>query len=147
MKNIFLATIAALYPLAGLAEFAITDPWARASILSSRPAAAHLTFESDVDDRLVSITTPIAETATIHAVETGSDGGARMTAVEALDLPAGQPVKFRPKHIHIMLMGLTNKLEEGTSFQLTLRFETAGEVTLDVPVLGIAATEPEEIPQ
>ena len=147
MKNIFFATIVALYPLAGLAEVAITDPWARASILASRPAAAYLTFESDVDDRLVGITTPIAETATIHAMEIVSDGGARMTAIEALDLPAGQLVKLQPGYIHLMLMGLTNKLEEGTSFALTLQFETGGEVTLDVPVLGIAAIGPEEVSQ
>lgn len=43
----------------------------------------------------------------------------------------------------MMLMGLSIKLVEGMTFPLTLRFETAGEITIDVPVLGVAAAGPE----
>jgi len=37
--------------------------------------------------------------------------------------------------LHVMLMGLKSPLTAGTSFSLTLNFEHAGEVTVDVPVL------------
>jgi copper(I)-binding protein len=45
--------------------------------------------------------------------------------------------------MHLMLMGLGARLDEGTRFSLTLTFETAGEVIVEVPVLGVAATGPE----
>ena len=36
-----------------------------------------------------------------------------------------------------MLMGLKDKLAEGSSLPLTLTFEKAGEVTLELPILGV----------
>jgi len=40
-------------------------------------------------------------------------------------------------------MDLADKLAEGERFPLTLTFERAGAITVDVPVLGVAATGPE----
>ena len=42
-------------------------------------------------------------------------------------------------------MGLQDKLSEGTAFPMTFSFETAGEITVDVFVLGIAAEGPQEV--
>ncbi|MCC6756118.1 MAG: copper chaperone PCu(A)C, partial [Solirubrobacterales bacterium] len=52
-------------------------------------------------------------------------------------------VTFAPGGMHLMLMGLGAGFDEGTHFPLTLTFETAGAVTVEVPVLGVAATGPE----
>lgn len=46
--------------------------------------------------------------------------------------------------MHLMLMGLQDKLSEGTTFPMTLSFENAGEITVEVSVLGIAAVGPRE---
>lgn len=125
-----------------LADVSVTAPWARASIIAARPGAAYLTLKTTQPDRLVSVTTPVAERATIHAVEAGEGGVTRMRALDSLDLQADVPMILQPGDMHIMLMELTGKLVEGQSFPLTLTFETAGEVVVDVPVLGIAATGP-----
>lgn len=130
-----------------LADVTVTAPWARASIVASRPGAAYLTLQTPEGDRLVSITTPVAEKVMIHAIEAGDDGLARMRSLDVLDLPADVPLTLEPGGMHIMLMGLTKKLLEGTRFPLTLSFETAGEVTIEVPVLGIAAAGPGEAAQ
>ena len=50
---------------------------------------------------------------------------------------------FASGGMHLMLTGLSRKLAEGTTFPLTLRFETAEEITVDVPVLGVGASGPE----
>jgi len=42
-----------------------------------------------------------------------------------------------------MLMGLRERLVEGATIRLTLRFERAGEVDVAAPVLGVAARGPE----
>ena len=65
-----------------------------------------------------------------------------MHHIDVLDLAPGTPVTFAPGGMHLMLMGLTGKLEEGRTFPLTLSFEHAGEITVEVPVLSVTATGP-----
>ncbi|MGR3746373.1 MAG: copper chaperone PCu(A)C [Pseudooceanicola nanhaiensis] len=146
MKLFLAAVCTAMFSAAALAEVVVSDPWARASILASRPGAAYLTLRSDADDRLLSATTPVADHVMIHASETDADSVARMIHLDALDLPAGRMVRFAPGGMHLMLMGLAGKLDEGASFPLTLTFERAGAITVGVPVLGVAATGPEVEP-
>lgn len=47
----------------------------------------------------------------------------------------GGAVALAPGGLHLMLLGLRQPLAEGATLPLTLVFETAGEVTLDLPVL------------
>lgn len=144
MKFLFALALGAALPLPAYAEVAVTEPWARATILVSRPGAAYLTLESDVRDALIGATTPVAGHVTLHATETDAGGVGRMRRVEVLDLQPGEVVTLTPGHMHLMLMDLQTRLVEGSSFPLTLSFENAGEVTVDVPVLGVAAAGPEE---
>ncbi|HMQ93969.1 MAG TPA: copper chaperone PCu(A)C [Amaricoccus sp.] len=146
MKLFLAAACIATFPAAALAEVVVSDPWARATILASRPGAAYLTLHSDADDRLLSATTPVADHVMIHASETGADSVTRMIHLDALDLEAGQTVRFAPGGMHLMLLGLAGKLDEGASFPLTLTFERAGAIMVDVSVLGVAATGPEGEP-
>ena len=143
MKLLISMSLAAALPFAAHAEVTVTKAWARASILGSRPGAAYLSLESDVDDRLIGVTSPVADEITLHATQTDTAGVGRMTRIEALDLPAEKRVTLTPGRMHLMLTGLSEKLAEGSTFPLPLRFETAGETTIGVPVLGVAATGPE----
>jgi hypothetical protein len=142
MKRILLLASALLLPLPALAGVVVSAPWARASILASRPGAAYLTLTSAAGDRLIGAATPVADRVTIHAVETDQVGVGRMVHIEVLDLPPSQAVTLAPGSMHLMLMGLDGKLQEGTRFPLTLTFETAGEITVEVPVLGVGAMGP-----
>jgi periplasmic copper chaperone A len=144
MRLLIISALTVMLPLAAHAEVVVSDPWARASILASRPGAAYVTAESDEDDRLIGASTPMADRVMIHAIETDTKGVGRMVHRKTLDLPAGEAVNFAPGGMHLMLMDLSEKLVEGTTFPLTLHFEAAGEVTVDVPVLGVAASGPDE---
>ena len=136
--------LALLMPVSAFADsVAVTQPWARASIIASRPAAVYLTLESQAVDRLTGVTTPVADEAMVHAAEE-ENGVTRMVHVPAFELPAGEPVRLAPGGAHVMLLGLDAKLLEGDNFPVTLRFENAPEVTVQVPVLGIAAHGPQE---
>jgi copper(I)-binding protein len=143
MKPFLAAACLVAFPIVALAEVTVTDPWARASILASRPGAAYLTLLSDTDDRLLSAATPVAGQVMVHAAEMDANGVTRMIHLDTLDLPAEQAVRFAPGGMHLMLMGLADKLDEGAEFPLTLTFEHAGTITVTVPVLGVAATGPE----
>jgi len=56
------------------------------------------------------------------------------------EVASGIPVPAGGSHVlmrggdHVMFMGLTTRFEQGTTFPVTLVFEQAGEVTVDVPV-------------
>lgn len=138
-----LAALAVALPLAAHGEVTVSDPWARASVLASRPAAAYLTLVSDGDDQLIEASSPVAAEIMVHSTEMDDAGLSRMRHVKTVDLPAGEAVTFAPGGMHLMLTGLSRKLAEGTTFPLTLRFETAEEITVDVPVLGAGASGPE----
>ncbi|MET4130528.1 copper chaperone PCu(A)C [Roseovarius sp. MBR-6] len=143
MKPLAVAALAAIFPGLAAAEITVTDPWARATILANRPGAAYLTLESDTNDRLMAIETPAAGHVMIHRIETDDSGVSRMVHLETLDLPPGKLVTLAPGGMHLMLMGLAAKLEEGGTFPLTLRFEEAGEMTVEMPILGVAAAGPD----
>lgn len=143
MKLIHATILLAVAPTFAAADVVVTAPWARASILANRPGAAYLSLTSDTGDRLLSVSSPVADQVMIHAIETRENGVARMVPVEALDLPAGEPVILGPGTMHLMLMQLEQKLVEGATLPLTLTFETAGEITVEAPILGIAAAGPE----
>lgn len=141
--KVLMTALALTWPAVAVAEVTVSDPWARASIRASRPGAAYLTLRSDVADQLVGIKSPVAAEVMIHAVETDAAGTSRMTHLDRLALEPDVPVMLAPGSMHVMLMGLTEKLEEGAKFPLTLSFQEAGEVTVEVPILGPGASGPE----
>jgi len=147
MKQIILI-LAGLWLTAAPAQAAdsvkITQPWARATVLSSRPAAAYVTLESAQGDRLVAADTPVADRVMIHAITTDNKDVKRMTPLDGLDLPAGKPVMLAPGGTHLMLMGLSDKLSEGTQIPVTLSFQSAGKLRVMFPVLGLASDGPAE---
>lgn len=131
----------------------ITGAWARTSPSMATAGAAYVTITSPVDDKLLTAAVDptiagmvqIHETvmATADTAMGGSDttmaGGAMtMQPVEFIELPAGVAVEMKPGGYHIMMMDLVKPLEVGTSIQVTLTFEKAGEITVDVPVLDEA---------
>jgi copper(I)-binding protein len=64
------------------------------------------------------------------------EGGAMMAMreVPAIDVPAGSRVELAPGGLHLMLFDLLEDLQAGDTFELTLVFENAGEVTVTAEV-------------
>lgn len=86
-------------------------------------------------DRLIAVATEVSNMVQIHQT-TVVDGVAQMGEVEGgVEIPAGGIAELRPGGYHIMLMNLTGDLVEGTVVTVTLTFEVAGEVTVQVPVI------------
>jgi copper(I)-binding protein len=117
----------------------IHEPWARASIGNAPNSAAYMTLEimGEEPDRLVGGSSPLAEKAELHT-HLMEGGVAKMRPVDAIEVSPGTPTVLEPGGLHLMLIGLNQKLEEGATMLLTLVFENAGEVTLEVPVRGMA---------
>ena len=121
----------------GPAAIQVRDAWARATVPGQSSAAAYLTISNTGagGDRLVSVSTPIATSATLHS-STSEGGVMRMRMLpEGIAIPAGATVKLEPSGNHAMLTGLSAPISKGSSFPLSLRFERSGERQISVRVL------------
>jgi copper(I)-binding protein len=82
---------------------------------------------------LVSGSSPVAEVVELHT-HTMEGGMMRMRQVDKIDLPAGETVSLQPGGLHVMLIGLKQKLVPGEEVELRLKFDDSSEVTLKAPV-------------
>ena len=121
--------------MAKVGDVMIHDGWARASIGSAPNSAAYVTLmtHGETADKLVGVSTPVAETAELHNHIMEGDI-AKMREVEAIEVKPGEMARLEPGGFHVMLMGLRGPLNAGDMLPLTLIFEQAGEVTLEVPI-------------
>ena len=87
------------------------------------------------DDRLVSASAPIAARVELHTHLDDGNGVMQMREVEGgFAVPAGGRHVLARGGDHVMFMGLTQGLTDGMRVPLTLVFENAGEITVQVPV-------------
>jgi copper(I)-binding protein len=89
--------------------------------------------ESGDEDRLQEARSDAAEAVQLHT-HLDQDGVMMMRPIEFIVVPAGGSAELQPGGLHIMLIRLTRPLNEGETVPLTLVFERAGEMSLDVPV-------------
>jgi len=99
------------------------DAWARATPPGSTTAAIYGSFinNSERDRSVAAIDFAGANHVMVHrTVE--SEGMSRMKAGR-IDIPAGSSVELRPGALHIMVMGLSDRLMEGCEYPITLTWE------------------------
>ena len=132
-------SFAASYKLGALQ---IGQPWARATAPSAPAGGGFLTITNtgSTPDRLVSARSPAANMVQIHEMK--MDGNVmRMREVEkGLEIPAGKSVTLAPGGYHLMMMGLKAPLKEGTQVPVTLVFEKAGSIDINLEVGSLGAT-------
>lgn len=112
------------------------EPFAFETSASAKAGGAYISVMSHGDaDRLLDATSPVAKRVEIHTHIKDGDV-MRMRKVDGpLSVTADEPIKMGPGGIHVMLMGLNNPLSAGATIPVTLVFEKAGEMTVDVPVI------------
>jgi copper(I)-binding protein len=64
----------------------------------------------------------------------------RMREVKAYDIPAKGSFELAPGGAHLMLVDLKAPLKEGAKVPMTLRFEKAGEVKVELQVRALGAS-------
>ncbi|NBE07975.1 copper chaperone PCu(A)C [Paragemmobacter ruber] len=87
------------------------------------------------DDRLIAARADVAERVELHTHIEDANGVMQMREVEGgIALPAGEMHALERGGDHVMLMGLTEALEDGQTFPVTLTFEQAGDVVIEAVV-------------
>lgn len=138
--------IAATLAVVAVPAFAQTDragnievahPWATATAdtkLSNGAVYMSLTDRGTKADELVAASSPVAQKVELHvfAAENGVYG---MRKVDAIAItPGAVSTVLRPGGAHVMLESLKRPLRAGTTIPLTLTFQNAGTLTIEVPV-------------
>jgi copper(I)-binding protein len=145
LRRSLLAACAAALGLPAAAQDAtagdmrIALPWTRAAGANANGAGFMALHNAGTQpDRLLSAASPAARVVELHTHIREGDV-MRMRPVQDIPVPAGATVELRPGGLHIMLVGLAAPLRQGERVPLTLRFERAGEVQVELVVQAAGA--------
>lgn len=140
LKTTLHATLAAV-ALAGPAlagdAIIVDGAYARSSGKAAKAGAAFMVIQNqgDTDDRLIGVTSDAAARVELHTHRIDDNGVAKMVHVEeGFVIPAGDTHMLMRGGDHVMFMGLQQPFEQGALVPVTLIFEQAGEVDVDIPV-------------
>ncbi len=119
------------------AKMHVVGGWARPAGPGMPTSAAYLLLVNLTaqEDTLISVSTSAVITVELHEMTMGSGDVMQMRPIEGgIVIPADGAVILQPGGKHIMLIGLTQELEAGTTIDLTLTFEHSGKMNITVPV-------------
>lgn len=127
-----------------LGELTISGPFSRATLPNAPVGGGFLTIENagTEADRLTAATSSVAKDTQIHEMAMEGDVMKMRELTDGLAIPAGETVVLAPGGFHLMFMGLNQAFVEGETVTVTLTFEKAGTVALELPVLASAADAP-----
>lgn len=151
MRSIFLVGLmllgSAASAVAQMSPIEVNQAWARATPGGAKTAALYMTLvnKGPAEDRLVSVSTPVAGKAELHSTTT-QNGVMHMGSLAGLAVKPGSPTVLKPGGNHVMLMDLKAPLVAGQTFSVSLTFEKAGAVETTVTVQKVGAMGPGAMP-
>jgi copper(I)-binding protein len=118
-----------------LGDLTIDHAWARESPPTVTNGAAYMTITNAgvPVDRLLGAQAGVSDRVELHT-HLMDEGMMRMRQVDSIGLESGTSTQLGPGGHHIMFIGLRAPLKAGDHIPLTLRFERAGDIEIQVPV-------------
>jgi copper(I)-binding protein len=122
----------------------IAQPWARATPKGASSGAAYMTVTNTgtAPDRMTCVSSNGSAQCAVHTMS--MEGGVmKMRPVEGgLEIAPGVSVTLKPSGLHMMLVDLKHPLEAGQTVEATLKFEHAGTIEVNYPILPLGAPAP-----
>ena len=114
---------------------AVLDAWARPGFRGDN-SAVYLTINNQTNqgDGLIGATSDVAGGTEIHLSKMDAAGTMTMERQDRVIIPAKDSVELAPGGLHIMLVNLGKDLSVGDTFPVTLEFQRAGDITIEVEV-------------
>lgn len=138
LKTSAAITLAAFFALPVAADgIEIHDAYARSASAIAKTGAAFMFIMNtgDVNDRLIGVTSDVAPKVELHTHKDMGDGVMKMVHVEeGFVIPANDTHALARGGDHVMFMGLAKGFAEGEMVTITLTFENAGDVVVEIPV-------------
>ncbi len=140
LKRTLLAAAAALslaLPAFAGSEITIEDAYARSAGETAMSGAAFFIIHNmgDEDDRLIAAESDAAQKVELHTHIEEANGVMRMVEVEeGFPVAAGSMHSLQRGSDHVMFMGLNGPFVQGAMVNVTLVFEKAGRIEVEIPV-------------
>ena len=115
----------------------VSDSYARSTGPLAKAGAAYMKImnHSKKDDRLISVYSDIAKKTELHTHLKSDNGVMKMMRIDkGIEICAMKEHALVRGGEHIMFMGLKEPFENGKIIPVTLLFEKAGEVNIEVVV-------------
>ena len=145
-RRLFLAAAVSVLVLPAMAQdykigsLEITTPWSRATPPSARTGGGFMTItnKGTTADRLVTARSSVSDKVEIHEVQMDGSVMRMRELAKGLEIPPGATVMLKPGGYHIMFMELKAPFAKDAKVPLTLVFEKAGslDVQLNVEAMG-----------
>ena len=125
-----------------LGALEIGHPWARATPPTAPTGGGFLSVKNTgtTPDRLISVSSPAAETVQVHEMKMEGNVMRMREIAGGLEIPPGATVTLAPGGMHLMMMGLKAPLKQGERVPLSLVFEKAGKIDVELAVVAMGAT-------
>jgi len=125
----------ALLATPALAQIEIENAWTRATPPGAETAAGYLTIrnKSSSPDHLIRAASPLAARVEMH-VHLHDGDVMRMRQVQGYDIPARGSLELTPGVAHLMFVDIKRPFKQGEHIPVTLRFERAGEMKVELRV-------------
>jgi len=123
----------------------IGHPWTRATPSTAPTAGGFLTVtnKGTTPDKLISAKSAAAETVQIHTMKMEGNVMRMREQDGGLEIAPGATVTLAPGHLHLMMMGLKGPLKQGEKVPVTLVFEKAGSIDVELAVMAMGTRAPE----
>jgi copper(I)-binding protein len=146
-RRLFLTAAVSLIALPAAAQdyklgsLEITTPWTRATAPTARTGGGFMTItnKGTTADRLVSARSTVSEKVEIHEMQMDGSVMRMRELAKGLDIPPGATVMLKPGSYHIMFMELKAPLAKDAKVPVTLVFEKAGSIDVQLNVQAMGA--------
>ena len=122
----------------------ISQPWSRATPKGAKAGAGYMTItnQGTTPDKVSCVSDDASAQCEIHSM-TMEGGVMKMRPVEGgLEIKPGETVTLAPSGFHVMFRDLKHPLEQGKTVKATLKFDKAGSIDVEYPILAVGATAP-----
>lgn len=144
LSAITLAVFTLIGSLAHADSIKIHDPYMFSSRPNAPTSAAFMTIHnhSDHADHLLDVRSDIAARTQLHSHEMNAEGVLQMTHMaDGFEMAPHSELRLSRGGNHVMFMGMKAPLIDGETLEITLVFEIAGEVVVQVLVDQSRLTE------
>ncbi len=113
----------------------VLDAWARPGFRGDN-SAVYLTINNQTNqgEGLIGANSDVAGGTEIHLSSMDAAGTMTMERQDLVVIPAKDSIELAPGGLHIMLVILGKDLSVGDTFPVTLEFQRAGDITIEVEV-------------
>jgi copper(I)-binding protein len=127
-----------------LGSLEISQPWTRATAPAAKAGGGFVTItnKGTTPDRLIAARSAVSDKVEIHEMKIDGNVMRMRELDKGLEIPPGATVTLKPGGYHIMFMELKSPFTKDQRVPITLVFEKAGSINVDLAVAALGAQGP-----